>query len=257
MYTRFRPAATESCYNWPMSAPNVSVIIPAHNEAFLLPRCLTALTHQKENPPFELIVVDNNSSDDTARIAQSFGVKVIRETKPGPAAARNRGIRAASGDILIFVDADCIVAPKHVARVVEWFSRDPRRDAVAGAYFFYDAPLWIRWSAKKIRLYSLYYKIIRRFFGVQILLSGNFAIRKNALAHVGGFNERLSDITTSEDTDLAIRLKKAGVAVHFLPTITVRSSYRRMKNFDARDQVSRLSTHFSYLMRYKRESATG
>lgn len=238
-----------------MAKPSVSIIIPAHNEALLLTKCLTALVNQKESPPFEIIVVDNNSSDNTSQIARSFAARVVREKKQGPAAARNRGIREARSQLLIFVDADCIVAPRHVARINEWFGADPKRLAAAGAYDFYDAPFIIRWFAKKTRLYMRYYRILKSLFDVQILLSGNFAIRKDTMLKVGGFDETFQDIYHSEDTDLAIRLHKAGITVQYLPMMTVRSSHRRIKNFDMGQQVSRLSTHFGYLVNYKMKSS--
>ncbi len=240
-----------------MVRPLVSVIIPAHNEELLLAKCLQSLADQKEAPPFETIVVDNNSTDRTAQIARSFGAHVVQEKKPGPTAARNRGVAVSHAEILIFLDADCIVAPRHVSRIHKWFTANNSRQAAAGAYDFYDADVFIRWFTKKSRLYFWYYRILRKFFGVQVLLSGNFAIRKAILLSVGGFNEQFTDITRSEDTELAIRLRRAGIRVQFFPAMTVRSSHRRIKRFDIRDQFSRISTHFGYLFHYKWKNPTG
>ncbi len=239
-----------------MTHPAVSVIIPAQNEQILVAKCLISFLEQKDAPSFEIILVDNNSTDKTATIAKSLGVRVLHEPRPGAAHARNSGAKNARGDILIFADADCIASPKHIAKIHQWFSRDTRRKAVAGGYYYYDAPAWIRWSTVRMRLYPMYYGLLRRLFGVQVILGGNFAIRKDTFTQVGGYDEQLSHMK-SDDTDLAVRLHKMGTTVLFLPSMTVRSSYRRMHNFRISDQMSRLSSHYGLLLRYSLKRITG
>ncbi|HWH09948.1 MAG TPA: glycosyltransferase [Solirubrobacteraceae bacterium] len=99
-----------------MSA-GVSVIVPARDAAATLESTLEALRGQEEVEPFELIVVDNGSEDDTAGVAGRAGATVVRrERGDGPGAARNAGVAAASGRILAFTDADCQPAPDWLAR---------------------------------------------------------------------------------------------------------------------------------------------
>lgn len=89
-------------------SPRTSVIVPARNEAGRIGTCLAALVAQDFAGDYEVIVVDNASSDDTAQRAAAFGVAVVREDRLSAAGARNAGIRAARGEILAFTDADCV-----------------------------------------------------------------------------------------------------------------------------------------------------
>src|SRR3989304_2498563 len=89
-----------------------SVIVPAYNAVDELPRCLAALERQSiARARYEVIVVDDGSTDPPAVVAERAGAKVIRATHGGPAAARNSGAGAAQGDLLLFTDADCEPAP--------------------------------------------------------------------------------------------------------------------------------------------------
>ncbi len=96
---------------------SVSVVVAARNSAATLPRTLTALAQQELDEPYEVIVVDDGSDDDTAAQAQGAEgpVVVLRQPPTGPAAARNRGVAAASGDVLAFTDADCYPEPDWLA----------------------------------------------------------------------------------------------------------------------------------------------
>ena len=88
----------------------VTVVIAAYNEEKDLPKCLTAITTQNfPKDDYEIIVVDNNSTDKTAEIAKSFGVKVITETKQGNTFAVKKGMDGAMGEIIANTDADTVV----------------------------------------------------------------------------------------------------------------------------------------------------
>jgi glycosyltransferase involved in cell wall biosynthesis len=91
----------------------VSVIIPARNAASTLGRTLDAIAHQDLGEPFEVIVIDDGSADRTAEIAHGYAphVAVMSQRAAGPGPARNRGVAAASGELLAFTDADCFPAP--------------------------------------------------------------------------------------------------------------------------------------------------
>src|SRR5271166_5180980 len=119
--------------------PRLSVVIPVYNSAVLLQQCLASLL-SSQVPPFECIVVDDGSNDDSAGIAAQYGARVLSTgDRSGPARARNIGAQAASGDILLFLDADVCVYPNTVSKIVDEFDGDPDLDAVMGAYD--DLPL--------------------------------------------------------------------------------------------------------------------
>jgi glycosyltransferase involved in cell wall biosynthesis len=116
----------------------VSVIIPVYNAARYLQASLEHLRNLSP-PPLECLVVDDGSTDESAAIARRAGAIVIcAEARRGPAVARNLGARAATGDILFFLDADVLVYPDAVSRVVSAFMADPALDALIGSYD--DAP---------------------------------------------------------------------------------------------------------------------
>src|SRR5688572_27598110 len=99
----------------------VSLVIPAHNEGAYLGQCL--LSALSQSVPFsEIIVVDNNSSDGTAEIAKSFGVKVLKQRHQGVVHARNLGFDSARAEILARVDADTILPTDWNARVTKTFA---------------------------------------------------------------------------------------------------------------------------------------
>src|SRR4051794_7038859 len=95
--------------------PDVSVVIPARDAAATLPRTLAALAAQEGAPEFEVVVVDDGSVDETARLAADGGARVVRSSGLGPAVARNTGAHEARGGVLAFTDADCFPAPGWLA----------------------------------------------------------------------------------------------------------------------------------------------
>ena len=103
----------------PISAMRLSIIVPVYNNPQDLRECLAALI-ASAGPDSEIIVVDDASTDDTPSVAAQMGVRVLRLAKnSGPAAARNYGARHAQGEILFFVDADVVIAPDAVRRVIK------------------------------------------------------------------------------------------------------------------------------------------
>lgn len=135
----------------------VSVVIRAHNEAGTITDCLRSLQHQTVLP-YEIIVVDNKSTDDTAKVAGSFsGVKVVNEPNLGLTNARNTGFNAAKGDVIASVDADCLPNKDWIHQIGLSLS-DKAYAAATGPFYYFDMPLpkvseigeWaIRMSVKK------------------------------------------------------------------------------------------------------------
>src|SRR5947207_13768315 len=101
------------------STPQISVIIPVRNGATLLEGCLrSVLTQDHPRDRFDVLVVDNGSTDGSADVARRFGLSPLLEPQPGAANARNRGLAAAKGEIIAFTDVDCEVAPTWLTALV-------------------------------------------------------------------------------------------------------------------------------------------
>lgn len=104
-----------------MKSLRVSVVIPAYNEEKLLGRCLESLKNQVVQP-YEVIVVDNNSSDATSAIAKGYGASVVSEKRQGIAWARDAGFSKATGDIIARLDADCIAPPEWIRVITDYYN---------------------------------------------------------------------------------------------------------------------------------------
>ena len=189
----------------------ITVIVCAYNEARYLPACLYSLLAQIR-PPDEILVVDNASSDDTGAIARSIaGVRVISEPTKGLVIARETARREAKGDILAYVDADCRPPLQWLQRIEARFARHPALVAVTGPYRFYD---WDLVGRALIRAYDVLvapptHGLVHYLSGVgAILYGGNFAVRREALERIHGFDRSIE--FHGEDTNLGRRLTPIG-----------------------------------------------
>jgi glycosyltransferase involved in cell wall biosynthesis len=194
-----------------MTRPAITAIVCAYNEARCLPGCLHSLLSQTRCPD-EIIAVNNASSDATGAVARAVpGVRVVDEPVKGLVAARETARRAAGGDILAYVDADCRAPLLWLERVEQRFQRHPALVAVTGPYRFYD---WDLVGRALIRAYDLIvapptHVLVHDLFGAgAILYGGNFAVRASALDAIGGFDRSIE--FHGEDTNLGRRLTPLG-----------------------------------------------
>jgi len=164
--------------------PEISVVIPAYNEEKQLPLCLGSLTKQRCVFPYEIIVVDNASTDRTAEIAEEFGVRVIHEPRKGVSAARQAGFEAARAEIIASTDADCIVPSDWLSRIRDIFDENPRLAAVGGYVLFHDAPLYFNILPKFTHRLNAF-RIAGQLVGRQPLSTQNLAVRKEAFTKAG------------------------------------------------------------------------
>src|SRR5206468_11715110 len=121
----------------------LSIIVPAHNEELYLADCLMSVAMEikanHDRGPFEVIVVNNASTDRTAEIAARFpGVRVAYEPRKGLTRARQRGLVEAQGQILAYVDADTRMPSGWVRQVLDLFKSDDQVVCVSGPYVYYD-----------------------------------------------------------------------------------------------------------------------
>lgn len=186
----------------------ISIIIPVYNGKETIAECLRAV-HSSEYPHYECIVVDDGSTDNTLDIARSFPFKIIQVAggPSGPANARNIGAENAQGDIILFVDADVIIKPDTLTRVVNEFEKYPEITALFGSYD--ETPT-------SLNFVSQYKNLIHHFVHQQgheisaTFWSGCGAIRREAFIKLGGFDAKQFPRPSIEDIELGYRLKEAG-----------------------------------------------
>ena len=209
----------------------VSIIVPAYNEEKLLPRCLKSILSARLPGDYEIIVVNNESTDRTEQIAGSFlGVRVVNETNKGLTRARQAGFCAASGDILVYFDADTIVPPHWFDLALKKFKDNPKLVGVSGPYHYEAISRWARaleWTYNCVIIQSgeFIWKYILRQGGI-MLVGGNFGVKREALTSVGGFDTDLEFF--GEDTNLTRRVAKVG-EIDFTNQLFVYTSPRRFK----------------------------
>jgi glycosyltransferase involved in cell wall biosynthesis len=218
----------------------VSVIIPACNEAAYIQDTLQTVCAQ-EFPDFEVIVVDNASTDRTADLARAFPVRVVYEPQKGILFARERGRQEARGEIIAQLDADCRPPQGWLAKGAAVFA-DPQVVAVSGFYDFYDASLLFRCASYLMQgvVFRLAHVIVPQLShrGTH-MVGGNAFVRASALEKIGGYNTAIR--FHGEDTDTACRLKETGGKILYRRSILVQSSARR---FHAEGAVATMACYF-------------
>jgi glycosyltransferase involved in cell wall biosynthesis len=198
-----------------------SVIIPAYNENDYLPATLDLIKKASIEIefPFEIIVVDNDSTDGTKQLAESFGVRVISENEHNIAKVRNTGAKTATGDILIFVDADTHVPEKLFQKIAVEMQNEK---CFGGAVVVNYDNLQRRW----IRFYLLGWKFWERFLNTK--QGATQFCRKAIFEEIGGYDEK---VFMGEDVEFYWRLTKSatqkGGYLYFIDNLPVTTSARR------------------------------
>lgn len=192
-----------------MDQPLVSIIIPVHNARRHLASCLEAV-FTTGYPRYEVIVVDDASSDGSSDTAASFGLDpVVLARRMGPAAARNRGAGQARGDILLFVDADVVITADTVSRVVQNFADHD----VAALFGSYDD------SPGDQGFLSQYKNLAHHFVHQQgnpeatTFWAGCGAVKSAVFRELGGFDEGRYGVPSIEDIELGYRIKQQGYRI--------------------------------------------
>ncbi|MFB9849361.1 glycosyltransferase [Micromonospora andamanensis] len=181
--------------------PTVSVIIPTHNSSKTLGACLEAIRRQR-HPVTEVIVVDDASTDDTRAIARRFPCRLlVTDRNGGPAAARNRGISASTGELLFFLDSDCAPEPDALANALAILCEQPDVACVHGIYAL--EPLVDDGPVEAYRLLHGHHWRLRHVGRVRTTLFAICLIRREVFTSVGLFDENLR---ASEDVELGDRM---------------------------------------------------
>lgn len=192
-------------------ALTISVIVCAFNEAAYLGPCLESLKAQSRRAD-EILVVNNASTDATAKVAEAAGgVRVVDEPRKGLVRARETGRLSATGELLVYLDADCRAPRAWLSHIERRFAGRPELVAVSGPYRFYD---WDWLGRSLIRAYDLVVApltqwVVYHLLGLGTLFyGGNFAARRWALEAIGGFDTAIE--FHGEDTNVGRRLIAVG-----------------------------------------------
>jgi len=189
-----------------MFCPSVTVVVPAFNAAATLPLCLRGLAGQDyPRSAYEVIVVDDGSTDETAAVARAAGVRVISQVNQGPAAARNAGIAAAAGEIILFTDADCAPEADWIRQMVAPLA-DAEIAGVKGSYRTRQREVVARLAQCEFE--ERYDRLARRPT-IDFVDSYAAAFRADVLRRAGGFDPAFPH-ANNEDVDLSYRLARLG-----------------------------------------------
>lgn len=185
------------------TALRVSVVIPAKDDAERLASCLAALAVQSR-PADEVVVVDNRSSDGTARVARAAGARTIPCAEPGIPAASATGYDAATGDLVLRLDADCLPPVEWIERVVTAFAEWPEVGAITGGAVFADGPPRLRVPLAAVYL-AAYIASAAPALGHVPLFGSNLAFRRDVWDDVRTEVHR-HDPEVHDDLDLSFHL---------------------------------------------------
>ena len=189
----------------------ISVIIPAYNAERTLPYTLRALQNQTlPRDLYEIIVVDDSSTDGTAAVAREFGVRYRIQNKEGPAAARNLGVRASRGEIILFTDSDCIPKEDWIEKMVKPFE-DPQVAGVMGRYLTRQKEPCARFTQLE---FEERFRIIRNFDRIDLVPSFAAAFRRPVFEEVGGFDCHYP-LANNEDVELSYKIASRGYKMVF------------------------------------------
>ena len=197
-----------------------TIVVPTLNEEAYI-GALFASVRAQTVPVAAVIVVDNNNTDATAKLAVDFGAIVVVEPAKGVSRARKAGFAAATTSIIISTDADTVLVPTYIERVQQYFVAHPETVAVFGPAHLIGGPWFFRLLSRTAFSLFLRASILMR----KPNLNGfNFACRADAYRKAGGFDET---VITAEDLDLGLRLRRVG-KISYVPGLLVRTSSRRL-----------------------------
>lgn len=189
--------------------PSISVVIPVHNAARTLPDCLRSLLGNDYPGEFEVLCVDDASTDGSADLAERLGARVLRlEQNVGAARAKNRGATAARGELLFFTDADIVVRPDTLRRVAAALAQP----GVTGVVGLLGQRLRYSNFASQFKNLWMHFTYRRQPEGkpVGLFYTSAAAIRRATFLEFGGFDEHYEGASVTEDIEFGQRLLAAG-----------------------------------------------
>jgi glycosyltransferase involved in cell wall biosynthesis len=184
--------------------PQISVVIPSYNSAAYLPDAIDSALNQTM-PPLEVIVVNDGSTDETPQILDRYRGRIVSITQEnrGLSGARNRGIMAASGDLIAFLDADDFWLPEKLEKQLACLAEHPRAGLVHTGAFWWNQDTGQRTPQRSDRRG----RCCKEFFFYNGVTVSTVLVKKECLAKVGCFDETIRRPTT-QDYDLWFRIAR-------------------------------------------------
>jgi len=218
----------------------ISVVVCTYNRSELLSKCLRSLVQQSLNKDlYEVIVADNNSTDDTQKILQEFILKEpnfrsCHEDRKGANHARNAGCRIARGEYIAFIDDDAVAYPDWLSNILEFIERHPEVVVFGGPYDAYSLVHKPTWFPPEYGMLSLGNEERPIKIGAEWVTGTNLIVRKNAFFRVGGFHEKLGSVEKGifyfgEEIRLLIDFSEHGHTIYYVPTVRVKHLIRTDK----------------------------
>ena len=214
----------------------ISIIICTYNRVLYLPKCLEHLKNQDSKASdYEIIIIDNNSTDKTAEISKKFisenpelNIRYILEPTSGLSHARNKGINESRGEIICFIDDDGFVFPDYVKNLRKTLEDNPNINAFGGKiYPMYESqrPKWMtRWLQPLLSVIDKGNKIVL-FKGNHYPIGANMGFRRCLIEKVGFFNTNLgrkgNSLLGGEEKDFFFKIKKLNEPIFFLPSVII------------------------------------
>jgi glycosyltransferase involved in cell wall biosynthesis len=201
--------------------PAATVIVPVHNGGRALSRVLDTLHAQDFNRSFEVVVVDNASTDATTRIAMEHPLqpRVVFEPRRGSYAARNAGVRVADGAVLAFTDVDCMPEPQWLAAGVAGIEEGA--DLVGGEVVQQMSAKPTRWERFDARHYLNQRRYVEK---MRFAATANLFVRREVIECAGSFD---AELLSSGDLEFCYRAQRNGYRLAFQPESVVRHAPRR------------------------------
>lgn len=199
----------------------LSIIVPAYNEEEHIEKCLKSLSKQK-NKNFELIIVDNSSTDNTIKMAKKYSRNIYIEKRRGYHNVVSKGVLKSSGDLIAVCDADGIYPKDWTQKVYDTFHKNKDIVAFYGTIKLHDVNKYTRKIYEKI-FYN--FMVYMKYRGVDVCNGPNFVFKKSAYKKAGGYGHKVYD-QAGVDIEFGIRLKKVGKII-FVPSIFMWGSLRR------------------------------
>lgn len=233
----------------------ISFVIPAYNEEEYLGDCIKSIFREAEGKDynFEVIVVNNASTDKTKNVASSYkNVKVINEPKKGLVYARKAGYLVSKGDLIANIDADTRLTPDWIDTVATEFENDKKLVALSGPFIFYDLSEFMNRMLGGFYYYSycLYFVANKISKMGSMLQGGNFVLRKSAFKKVGGYDDKVYSFY-GEDANIALKMGRIG-KVKWTFKLPMYSSGRRLAAEGPFTMMLRYTVNYFWVFLFKK-----